>query len=299
MSTELAPSPRLPLYRPAPEALGPVSKIYQTLKVTASLAADRRQFDDPFLRANLEARRFFEVSRKVVQVHGVALSVQGELPTRPGFWVCNHRSYLDPLIVGTLGPVAVIAKQEVASWPLVGSGARKMGTFFVKRGDPMSGFRALREAIRRYREGVSVLSFPEGTTCAGELGSFHRGIFGIARRLGAPIYPMYLDLPPEMNWVGDASFVPHYLRFIQRAQTEATLTVLPAIQPTLEDTVEDLVLGVRQSLQLIENKAHRLRESLNRQGQEAQLGSCACLITTTDALQMTKWLRFGTACPNR
>ena len=52
---------------------------------------------------------------------GLDVRVRGEVPTGACVYIANHRSYLDiPVLAGTLG-TAFMSRDDVASWPIVGS----------------------------------------------------------------------------------------------------------------------------------------------------------------------------------
>lgn len=205
---------------------GPVARVLGTVQVVRRLLRDPRTGADPAEERRIGGQRYQEVATEVCRLSGVEVELMGRPPRQPCFIVCNHRGYLDPLILGLLGPVTALAKAEVRAWPMVGAAASQMGAIFVRREDPMSGAMALRDAARRYQSGVSVVNFPEGTTYAGPgMGPFKRGIFGIARRLEAPVLPVYLELPPALSWVGDQAFLPHYLRFVARPRTPVRLWI--------------------------------------------------------------------------
>ena len=54
-------------------------------------------------------------------------------PDRPLLFAINHASWLDITVFGSLTPVAYVAKQEVATWPVFGLFARLQRTVFVER----------------------------------------------------------------------------------------------------------------------------------------------------------------------
>jgi len=168
------------------------------------------------------------LARRLLEIDGIRVVVRGSVHRGPAVWVSNHLSYLDPLVFGALQPMVAIAKAELAGWPIVGNLARRMGTLFIRRGDPHHGARVLRQALRRLAAGVPVLNFPEGTTTdgSGELLAFQRGVFGLARRAGIPVVPVGLALDPaDACWIGGAAFLPHYLRMTSRPGLVARLTV--------------------------------------------------------------------------
>ena len=156
----------------------------------------------------------------LIRAHGVSIEVAGELPRRPCVLVANHVSYLDAIALLALVPARPIAKGEVGGWPVIGQVARARGVLLVDREDPWSGARALRRSVAALRAGASVLNFPEGTTTRGdEVLHFRRGIFGAARLAQAPIVPVALTYADaDAPWVGDQTFLPHYLRTAAKAR---------------------------------------------------------------------------------
>ncbi len=169
------------------------------------------------------ARMLRDVSRRILELHGVEVEASGPLPLGPAVLASNHVSWLDPLVVASLLPCAPVAKLDVARWPVVGTIARELGVVFVSRGDARSGARALGTAAAALARGVSVLNFPEGTTTDGRaVLPFRPGIFGLATRLAVPVVPVAIRYdPPSLAWVGDATFLPHYLTLAARRRTRA------------------------------------------------------------------------------
>lgn len=116
------------------------------------------------------------------------------LPRRgPLLLAANHRSFLDPFVIGTLvrRPVYYMAKRELferrwQAWVL-----NALGAFPVDRG---AGDReAMRTARAILERGDCVVIFPEGTrTRRGPLGEPHRGVGRLALETGAPVAPVSL-----------------------------------------------------------------------------------------------------------
>jgi 1-acyl-sn-glycerol-3-phosphate acyltransferase len=103
----------------------------------------------------------------------------------------NHRSFLDPFVIGTLvrRPVYFVAKTELFRRPVQAWWLSSLGAFPVERGH---GDRDAMDTARRILErGDCVVIFPEGTrTRPGALGNAKRGVGRLALETGVPIVPV-------------------------------------------------------------------------------------------------------------
>jgi glycerol-3-phosphate dehydrogenase (NAD(P)+) len=109
----------------------------------------------------------------------------------PLLLAANHRSFLDPFLIGTLvrRPVYYMAKRELfnkrwQAWVL-----NALGAFPVDRG--ASDAEAIQTARAILERGDCVVVFPEGTRVRpGPLGAPRRGVGRLALETGAPVAPI-------------------------------------------------------------------------------------------------------------
>lgn len=183
----------------------------------------------------------------IARAHDLDVRVRGEVPCGRALIVANHVSYLDPVAILPVCPAIPIAKGDVAGWPLIGAVARGLGVVFVERSDPARRVATLRRIHDLLAWGAPVLNFPEGTTTRGaQVAPFWRGSFGIAQRLDVPVVPVavrYRD--PDLAWCGQATFLPHYWRTLQRPRLEVALTFGAAMYPRTGETPEAMAARAR------------------------------------------------------
>jgi 1-acyl-sn-glycerol-3-phosphate acyltransferase len=170
-------------------------------------------------------------ARRFLDLHGIEVRLSGPIPEGPALLASNHVSWLDPLVVAGLVPCVPISKMDVSGWPVIGAIVQELGVVFTQRDDRRSGVRVLRAARAAFGHGLPVLNFPEGTTTRGaSVLPFRKGLFGVAREAGVPVVPVALAYDPvDLAWVGDDSFLPHYLRLAGGGRARARVRFGPAL----------------------------------------------------------------------
>jgi cytidylate kinase len=140
----------------------------------------------PFYRTAHRAARF-----AFLCLLGVRVSGTERIPHGPCLIASNHRSYLDPPLVGTLHPgaIAFMAKEELFRIPLLGPLIGVLNALPVRRGQVDR--RALRASLAALGHLMPLLIFPEGTRVrGGKLGRPRSGVAYLARRAQVPVVPV-------------------------------------------------------------------------------------------------------------
>ncbi len=162
---------------------------------------------------------------------------------RAALFVSNHVSWVDIVVIGSIVPVAFVAKHEVAGWPLVGVTAKMQRTVFVDRTRRHQAADAIGEIVKRLIGGTSVVLFAEGTSSDGNrVLPFRSALIGAIKEAsthtehGILIQPMSVGytnthgIPmgrqhrPLVAWYGDLDFMPHIKAFIARGAVDAVVS---------------------------------------------------------------------------
>lgn len=145
---------------------------------------------------------------------GLQITTEGEAPDFPCIVMSNHRSYMDPVILVRDIAGFPVSKAEVASWPIIGYGAKLTGVLFLKRESASSRRSTLNGISAKVREGFPVILFPEGTTHDHPTTiELKRGGFQLAADGGFPIVPVMMEYgDPADYWIGNDTFLPHFFR---------------------------------------------------------------------------------------
>ena len=154
-------------------------------------------------------RGFFFLVRRVMPGH--RWDIQPEVrEIRSSVIVCNHRSYLDSiLLISLYEKHNTIVKRRLFDIPLFGrmlqwsgyipsSAEGRFADMMIQRLERMDAFLA---------DGGNLIVFPEGTRSSnGSLGRFNKGAFKIARRCRAPIKVLFIRNTDRMFRRGSFSF---------------------------------------------------------------------------------------------
>ncbi len=147
----------------------------------------------------------------------------------PTLYVCNHLSYFDIMVLGSLIKGSFVAKSEVAGWPFFGWLAKLQRTVFVQRGARHRTAEHRDEMLERLNADDDLILFPEGTSGDGHwVLPFKSALFSVAERRPhdqplrvQPVsvaytrldgVPMGRYLRPLFAWYGDMELPSHMWR---------------------------------------------------------------------------------------
>ncbi|MEU3462140.1 lysophospholipid acyltransferase family protein [Streptomyces sp. NPDC006733] len=195
-------------------------------------------------RPDLRDRLTRAWARAVPAAFGVRVDIRASgtaarLPAGGVLVVANHISWLDIPLVAAVLPARMLAKSEVASWPVLGPLVSRGGTLFIER----DRLRALPDTVARIasvlRAGTPVVVFPEGSTwCGRRQGRFRPAVFQAALDAGVTVQPVLIryrlaDAGPATAaaFVGEDTLLASLLRVTAARGLVAEVSVLPPIPP--------------------------------------------------------------------
>ncbi len=184
----------------------------------------------------------------ICSVFGIKVIVEGEpLHNQQTLFVCNHVSYLDIPVIGSVLRASFIAKKDVAGWPVFGFLSRLQQTAFISRS--RSDARKEKNALSSMlAEGKSLILFAEGTSTDGRnIAPFKSSLFSLTLDDGQRalmIQPVTLRIeqvdgrsPDDQAardlyaWYGDMTMPPHLKGFAKSRGAVIRLIFHPPIDP--------------------------------------------------------------------
>ena len=177
-------------------------------------------------------------SRFAGRVLGIRVTTRGSMP-QSGVLVCNHLSYLDVVVLSSIGPCVFVAKRDVAAWPLFGWLAHAAGTIFVDRERRLASADVV-DLVREAIAGSSlVVLFPEGTSSDGStVLPFKSSLLESAVQLRCPVAAAAIEhaledgsVADEVCYWGDMTLLPHLLNLFSKREIRSKCSFpLPKIR---------------------------------------------------------------------
>jgi 1-acyl-sn-glycerol-3-phosphate acyltransferase len=171
--------------------------------------------------------------------------------------VCNHLSYLDPLLLIALFPRhRTIVKTRFFSTPIFGWMITKSGYLPATGEGRFSRLMVTQmETMEQYlKDGGNLFIFPEGTRSRnGKIGEFNRGAFKIARMCGAPLYVLQLRNT-------DTLFTPGRFLFNTRVKNTISIEIIKHLDPDYNNNPPSSAELLQQVRREYVYEQERLRE---------------------------------------
>ncbi len=188
---------------------------------------------------------------------GIKTIVRGNIDRSANLYVSNHVTYFDIIIINRLLPVNFIAKDEISTWPIIGSLASKTGTLFIKRGNNMESDKMIDEMQARFSINNKIIFFPEGKIGNGKvIKKFHSKLFKSIENKNISIQPFAIrypkDFPKNTNYSHEISvksekgmMLSLYLDFMMKPQSYVILHFINKVdaQDNDSETLSNLVAG--------------------------------------------------------
>jgi 1-acyl-sn-glycerol-3-phosphate acyltransferase len=198
----------------------------------------------------------------MLRMFGVRVIVRGDLPARGRghLVVANHRSTADILLLLRTFGGRMVSRADLARWPLIGFGARVVGTVFVERADAASGATAVRAMRSRLAEGSPVIVFPEGTTFPDDdVRPFRSGGFVAALHAHADVVPVGIAYASGSGaaFVGE-SFPAHLARVAAARPSRVVACIGPVLTPADGERPASLRDRAHAEVQRLVREARRI-----------------------------------------
>jgi 1-acyl-sn-glycerol-3-phosphate acyltransferase len=184
------------------------------------------------------ARRFLGWSARAC---GIRVRSIGQPAARDVFYIANHLSWTDALILGGQTGAVFVAQDGIAIWPGLAFICRLNDTIFVNRSDRM-GVPAQIAAMRtQFTRHSRIAMFPEATCSDG------RRLLPFRPPPGATLQPVVIDCDEagrNLAWVGMETGAANAWRLLSRPGTwEARVHFLEPFSPA--DTPDRKALSAR------------------------------------------------------
>ncbi len=184
--------------------------------------------------------------RMLCAIVGARVLISGEIANSgPVLIVSNHSSWLDIPAISCCGPLSFVAKQEIASWPIVGLMAKLGRSVFIDRTRRHATGAVTGQLAKRLADGDKIVLFAEGTSSDGNrVLPFKSAIIGAVEKALAQsgyddilVQPMSITyvrrrgLPisridrPYFAWFGDMEFLPHIWGVLMRTPIDIAIEI--------------------------------------------------------------------------
>lgn len=191
-----------------------------------------------FMQANSLTLAFAQLwYRALLKVMNVKVNLKGHYQHQAALICCNHISWLDIPVLGSVVPTYFLSKAELRNTPILGWLAHHAGTLFIHRGTGQIA--EVKQLMQGYLSADHCLAFfPEATTGNGfAIRRFHPRLFSAAIETETDILPIALQYhtksQPSLNVdFADESLAENLWRVLGRWRTEVDVTLSATLSST-------------------------------------------------------------------
>lgn len=194
---------------------------------------------------------------------GIRATVEGAVTDQPAIYVCNHRSFSDPIINSIAIDAFIIAKAEIATYPLINKGAETTGIIWVDRNSRDSRLATRQAMIDTIAEGRNVLVYPEGTVSNNRtILEYKRGPFKTAAQNGITIVPVALEYRDTRDLWVVGGMMQQYFRQFGKWRTHVKLRIGPPLSSVDDAYLYDYTIAwTKEALLDMQNQWSRAEYS--------------------------------------
>jgi lyso-ornithine lipid O-acyltransferase len=188
-------------------------------------------------------RGFTFLVRAILNIKVTVVGEDGQLESGGLVIICNHVSYVDGIVLGSMFPIVFVSKREVKHWPIIGPWKTLCGTIFINRQRKDLVASLVKEMSQKLKQEANIFLFPEGTSTNGErILPFQTAPLAAPLRNRSIIVPVtlaYKSIDDEpvtvanrdlLYWYGDMEFVPHFWKLLSLRSIEVIVTIQPKIE---------------------------------------------------------------------
>ncbi len=156
-----------------------------------------------------------------IPVLNIKIIKEGNPQDGTALYVCNHRSFADPIVICRYLKAFVIAKAEVANYPIINKGAELTGVIWVDRNNKDSRSATREKLTETIDQGFNILVYPEGTVGIHKKTlPFRKGTFLEAAQNDIPVVPVAIEFRSHKDLWLKEKFIPQYLHQFSKWKTE-------------------------------------------------------------------------------
>ncbi|MDE3269097.1 MAG: lysophospholipid acyltransferase family protein [Pseudomonadota bacterium] len=207
----------------------------------------------------------------LLKVIGFRIKREGVIPAgKSYFFVANHLSYIDPLIMFASIPAIFITSKEIGEDMLLGTICRMGECYFVERRNKFNIMNEIKDVGEYIKAGFNVAIFPEGRSTDGDrVWRFKSSFFQVALNEQADVLPICLQYTTISNakitpdnrdlvfWYDGRPFLAHFAKMLSQSEISVRVKVLAEIPQAGHDknslaaaarsTIVDTYEGVQHS----------------------------------------------------